>query len=62
VQELIEVPVPRPRSVDQLFSPEFIATKARLEALIHPQEVAPAEEDIVKPHMIRFVNVADNVE
>jgi NitT/TauT family transport system ATP-binding protein len=62
VQELIEVPVPRPRNVDQLFSPEFIATKARLEALIHPQEVAPAEEDIVKPHMIRFVNVADNVE
>jgi NitT/TauT family transport system ATP-binding protein len=62
VQELIEVPVPRPRNADQLFSPEFIATKARLEALIHPQEAAPVEEDIVKPHMIRFVNVADNVE
>lgn len=61
VQELIEVPVPRPRSVDQFVSPEFLATKARLEALIHPPE-PPSTEDVVKPHMIRFVNVADNVE
>jgi len=38
VVELIEVPVPRPRSTMQFMSPEFIATKARLDALIHPQE------------------------
>lgn len=63
IQELIEVPVPRPRDADQLTSPEFLATKARLEALIHPPQPAHSEEDkLVKPHMIRFVNVADSVE
>jgi len=35
VQELIEVPVPRPRSAAQFISPEFLSTKARLDA--HPQ-------------------------
>jgi NitT/TauT family transport system ATP-binding protein len=65
VQELIEVPVPRPRNTDQLFSPEFLATKARLEELIHPKEsagTADAAETPVQQRMIRFVNVADNVE
>ncbi len=63
IQELIEVPVPRPRNADQLTSPEFLATKARLEALIHPPQPAHSEEEkLVKPHMIRFVNVADSVE
>ena len=62
VQELIEVPVPRPRSANQLFSPEFLATKARLEALIHPQEEQEATEIPIQQRMIRFVNVADNVE
>ena len=62
VQELIEVPVPRPRAAMQTTSPEFLATKARLEALIHPHESEEKDEDTVKPNMIRFVNVADNVE
>lgn len=69
VQEVIEVPVPRPRAPGQFGSPEFRATKARLEALIHPPEdedaeaaAAAAAEAGVKPHMIRFTNVADNVE
>jgi NitT/TauT family transport system ATP-binding protein len=64
VQELIEVSVPRPRSAEQFVTPEFLATKARLESLIHPSElvVEEKEEEEVKPHMIRFVNVADNVE
>ncbi|MBC7786568.1 MAG: ABC transporter ATP-binding protein [Methylophilaceae bacterium] len=62
VQELIEVPVSRPRGVMQTTSPEFLATKARLEALIHPPESEPTHEDAVKPKMIRFVNVKDNVE
>lgn len=61
VQELIEVPVPRPRSAMQFTSPEFIATKARLDALIHPQEKESSEIQI-QQHMIRFVNVQDNVE
>ncbi|GBG13860.1 NitT/TauT family transport system ATP-binding protein [Novimethylophilus kurashikiensis] len=63
VQELIEVPVPRPRSAQQYVSPEFLATKARLESLIHPP-TPPVDEqaEAVKPRMIRFVNVEDNVE
>jgi NitT/TauT family transport system ATP-binding protein len=35
VLEIIEVPVPRPRSTDQFLSGPFLATKARLEELIH---------------------------
>ena len=62
VQELIEVPVPRPRSAMQFNSPEFLATKARLEALIHPVEDKPEPEVSIHTQMIRFVNVEDNVE
>ncbi|KWF11873.1 ABC transporter ATP-binding protein [Burkholderia pseudomultivorans] len=62
VQELIEVPVPRPRDYSQVNSPAFIATKARLEALIRPKEVALADDDGVRPHMIRMTDVSDNVE
>jgi NitT/TauT family transport system ATP-binding protein len=35
VLEIIEVPVPRPRSTEQFLSGPFLATKARLEELIH---------------------------
>jgi NitT/TauT family transport system ATP-binding protein len=65
VQELIEVPVSRPRNASQFASPEFLATKARLEELIHPPApvVTQGSDDEVKtPRMIRFVNVEDNVE
>ncbi|AOJ90589.1 ABC transporter [Burkholderia sp. MSMB0856] len=61
VQELIEVPVARPRDYSQVNTPEFVATKARLEALIHPKEEA-ADDEGVKPHMIRMTDVSDNVE
>lgn len=65
VEELIEVPVPRPRTTSQFASPEFLATKARLEALIHPAEpvfeIDPSENE-VKPRMIRLVTVDDKVE
>lgn len=61
VQEMIEVPVPHPRSTAQLLSPEFLATKARLEELIHP----PSEEDVglSEEHlnMVRMVSVDDTV-
>jgi NitT/TauT family transport system ATP-binding protein len=40
VLEIIEVPVPRPRSVDQFLSGPFLATKARLEELIHHRTAA----------------------
>jgi NitT/TauT family transport system ATP-binding protein len=66
VQELIEVPVPRPRSPGQSMSAEFRATRAHLEALIHPPEVeagTPEEAAVLgQSHMIRFTNVTDNVE
>lgn len=63
VQEMIEVPVPRPRTPGQFNSPEFRATKARLEELIHPApQPLPEDEQAVKPHMIRFTDVSDNVE
>ena len=61
VQEFIEVPVPRPRHPGQSITEEFLATKARLEELIHPP-VQVKDDDEVKPHMIRFTNVVDNVE
>ena len=57
------MPVPRPRDYAQVTSPEFLATKARLEALIHPPtDIHDDEDDVVKPHMIRMTDVADNVE
>ncbi len=40
IKEVIEVPVPRPRHAAQMFDPSFIATKKRLEELIHPPEEA----------------------
>lgn len=61
VQELIEVPVPRPRDYSQLTSPEFVATRARLDALIHPPKAAD-DDEAVRPHIARMTDVADNVE
>jgi NitT/TauT family transport system ATP-binding protein len=62
VQEIIEVPVPRPRRAEQTIQDEFLATKARLEELIHPPAPPITEDEVVKPHMIRLTNVADDVE
>jgi NitT/TauT family transport system ATP-binding protein len=60
VQELIEVPIPQPRSLDQLLSPEFLATKRRLEELIHPpEEVMEISNDHLD--MVRMVAVDDEV-
>jgi len=61
VQELIEVPVPQPRSSDQLLSPEFLATKKRLEQLIHPAE-SDSEANDDHMNMVRMVPVTDAVE
>lgn len=60
VQEIIEVPVPQPRSPEQFLSPEFLATKKRLEDLIHPPQ---AEPDISSDHMnmVRMVRVDSDV-
>ncbi|MBI1205344.1 MAG: ATP-binding cassette domain-containing protein [Rhodopseudomonas sp.] len=62
VQELIEVPVPHPRSSAQFISPEFLATKARLEELIHKGE-APDEEDSGTYSMVaRMTDIADDID
>ena len=62
VQELIEVPVPHPRSTGQFISPEFLATKARLEELIH-KGAAPDDEDADTYQMVaRLTDVTDDVE
>jgi len=61
VQEVIEVSVPQPRSPEQLLSPEFLATKRRLEELIHPpEEEVGINED--KMNMVRMVDVDNEVE
>ena len=58
-REFIENPVPRPRTVAQLLSPEFLAVKARLDELIH----APASEDEEdKLPVIKMTAVGDEVE
>ena len=60
--ELIEVPVPRPRSAAQAMGPEFRATRARLDALIHPADEADAGEE-VRPNLVaRLTAVGDEVE
>jgi len=63
VQELIEVPVPHPRNPDQFLSTEFLATKRRLEELIHPPK-GEDEEGINGDHlnMVRMVPVDADVE
>jgi NitT/TauT family transport system ATP-binding protein len=43
VLEIIEVPVPRPRSVEQFLSGPFLATKARLEEVIHHRSTSSDE-------------------
>jgi NitT/TauT family transport system ATP-binding protein len=43
ILEIIEVPVPRPRTTEQFLSGPFLATKARLEELIHHRDAAADE-------------------
>jgi NitT/TauT family transport system ATP-binding protein len=63
VQEVIEMPVPRPRHAQQLSGAEFQATRARLEALIHPAQPETGEEqDADAQPMLRITDVHDNVE
>jgi NitT/TauT family transport system ATP-binding protein len=59
VSEVIEVPVPRPRNPEQFISPEFLATKRRLEELIHPRSAPEPEEEV---HIVRMTKVGDEVE
>lgn len=58
VLEVIENPVPRPRSREQFVSPEFLATYRRITQLIHPPEEA-APERVAIP---RMTMAGDDVE
>jgi NitT/TauT family transport system ATP-binding protein len=62
VRELIEVPVPRPRSAAQLISTAFLATKARLEELIHQSKSDDDEEAESYAMVARLTDVSDNVD
>lgn len=57
-EEMIEVPVPRPRDASQLLTPEFLATRKRLEELIHP----PTADAMDKLPTLRMTRAGDDVE
>lgn len=59
VVEVIENPVPRPRSSSQFLSPEFLALKRRLDELIHTPLVPEPEE---KLPVIKLTEAGDEVE
>lgn len=61
IAEVIEVPVPQPRQPDQFLSPEFLATKLRLEQLIHPPVVDDESNDDAL-NMMRMVPKGSVVE
>jgi NitT/TauT family transport system ATP-binding protein len=58
VRELVEVPVPRPRTPDQFMTPPFLAVRRHLEQLIHPRAPGPAQALPV----VRMTAVGDDVE
>jgi len=58
VKEIITVPLERPRRREMLLSPYFLATRKRLEELIHTG--SGAERDLLP--MIRLTQVGDDVE
>lgn len=58
VQELIEVPVPRPRAMGQILEPPFLASRKRLEELIHPH----TESGVKNLKITRLTEVGDDVE
>jgi NitT/TauT family transport system ATP-binding protein len=60
IREIIDNPVPRPRTLEQFISPEFLALKARLDELIHGPAIAEAEEE--KLPMVRLTTAGDDVE
>ncbi len=60
VNELIEVPVPRPRSPAQSNDAVFRATKAHIENLIHPSR--PALESNEELPFVRLTQRGDDVE
>ncbi len=62
VAEMIEVPVPRPRDPDQSILPEFLATKKRLEELIHPKRSQGSPDQDESLPILRMTSKLDNIE
>lgn len=60
VEEIIEVPVPQPRSPEQFLSDEFLATRKRLDELIHPT-ASEDDDEMDQLRMVRMVPVDDEV-
>ncbi|HMJ13082.1 MAG TPA: ABC transporter ATP-binding protein [Polyangiaceae bacterium] len=58
VRELIEVPVPRPRTPDQFMTAPFLAVRRHIEDLIHPRSDSRAQALPV----VRMTAVGDDVE
>jgi NitT/TauT family transport system ATP-binding protein len=58
LQQIIDVPLPRPRTPEQFTSEPFLATKRRIEGLIH-KRVAPVAGEPLP--MIKLTQVGDEV-
>ncbi len=48
IAEIIEVPILQPRTPDVYLNPRFIATRMRLDELIHPRKAGPIEQLPIK--------------
>ncbi|RME72194.1 MAG: ABC transporter ATP-binding protein [Verrucomicrobia bacterium] len=59
VREVVEVPVPRPRSPDQFLTPPFLSVRRHLDTLIHPPSEKQAQRDLP---IVRLTEVGDDVE
>ncbi|MEO8615582.1 MAG: ABC transporter ATP-binding protein [Luteolibacter sp.] len=55
IRELVEVPVPRPRSEKQIFDPTFMATRKHIDGMMHP----PGQEQKETPVMRLAVSDPD---
>jgi NitT/TauT family transport system ATP-binding protein len=59
VEEIIEVPVPRPRTIEQNVEGTFLATRKRLNDLIHGDVSKHIEKQL---HITRMTAIGDEVE
>ena len=48
VSEVVEVPVPRPRSEAQLFDPTFMATRKHIDHMMHPPGAGQKETPVLR--------------
>jgi NitT/TauT family transport system ATP-binding protein len=58
IAEIIEVPLPQPRTADDLMHPRFLATRKRVDELIHPPQKQSAEDRLP---ITRMTLVGDDV-